>query len=290
MGWWIMYSKNADIIDDYDDSNLAANEVRFIYGSALSDSLAYLTGSEQFKKFCAAVNEKKHSVKDGDTTYRIINHWTQHGLFDDSRPDDSMDWRKLSLKDVMWLRIARDLRKFGLPLDALKVTYKCLWQRRYSKTKKTYPWLEIAMALCRFREPVMLVVFEDGFAEITIPESLAVNDYMMGIQSRLCISINDIYREVMGDDEGKYIPRPHKLFALNESEKDAIMALGAIDDGAVNMHKHDGKITHIDTTKQVEGAQRIVDIMSDIEYGELTIKMVKGKPVHTKMVKTERPR
>lgn len=285
-----MYSKDSDIIDGCDALASKDNRVRFIHGDAFSDSIAMLTGSEQFRKFCVVVNEKKHSVKDGDTTYRIIHHWTQQGLFDDERPDDSMDWRKLSLKDIIWLRIARDIRKFGLPLDALKNTYKCLWKRRYDGAKRTYPRLEVAIALCRFREPMMLVVFEDGYAEITTPESLAMNDFMVGMESRLCININDIYREIIGDKEGKFAPRNHKLFALNQGELDAVTALSEVENGAVKMHKHDGKITHIDTTKQVAGAQRIVDMMSEIEYGELTVKMAKGKPVHTQMMKTEKPR
>jgi hypothetical protein len=285
-----MFSKNSDIIDGCDALASADNPVRFIHGDGFADSLAMLTGSEKFKKFCAVVNEKKHSVKDGDTTYRIIHHWTQQGLFDDERPDDSMDWRKLSLKDIMWLRIARDIRKFGLPLDALKVTYKCLWKRRYGAGKRTYPWLEVVIALCRFREPVVLVVFEDGYAEIATPESLAVNDFMVGIRSRLCININDIYREITGDDAGKYIPRKHNLFALNQEEISAITALGDVENGALKLHVQDGKVTRIDTSKQVEGAARIVDILKETEFGEVTVKVANGKPVHTQMVKTEKPR
>jgi len=257
------------------------------------DSCLELVGSDSFKKFCIQVNEKKHSMRDADTTYRIINHWTQLGLFDDARPDDSMDWRKLSLKDVMWLRMARDLRKFGVPLDTLKLTYKSLWKRRYGGSKRVFPWLEVAIAFCRLRTQVILVVQEDGYAEITTPESLLLSDMLTGVPSLIRINVNNIWREVVGDKEGKYIPIQRAPFGLQENQMDACAAIQDADDGTVTMHLKDGKVTRIDTSKQVDGAERITDIINEVKetgFGEITMKVENGKTVHTQMVKKEKPK
>lgn len=254
------------------------------------DSCLELVGGEQFKKFCVRVNEKKHSMRDADTTYRIINHWTELGLFDDARPDDSMDWRKLSLKDIMWLRMARDLRKFGIPLDTLKLTYKSLWKRRYGGSKRIYPWMEVAIALCQLRRQVILAVREDGYAEITSPASLALSDMLTGVPSLIRINVNNIWREVIGDKDGKYIPVERVPFGLQPNEIDACAAMQDTDDGAVTMHLKDGKVTRIDTSKKVDGAERIGDILKETHFGEVTMKVENGKAVHTQMVKKEKPR
>lgn len=259
-------------------------------GGGFVDSCLELVASERFKKFCVAVNQKKYSMRDADTTYRVINHWTKLGLFDDARPDDSMDWRKLSLKDIMWIRMARDLRKFGLPLDTLKLTYKSLWKRRYIGSKRVYPWMEVAMAWCQLRRQVILVVQEDGYAEITTPEGLALSDMLTGVPSLIRINVNNIWREVRGDKDGKYIPIQHAPFGLQPNEIDACAAMQETDDGAVTMHLKDGKITRIDTSKMVDGAERIGDILKETNFGEVTMKVENGKAVHTQMVKKEKPR
>lgn len=275
---------------DGDDMTLASHGFNMQQSDNFSDFCAEITQSPAFKKFCEQVNEKIHTAKAGDTTYRIINHWTQQGLFDDERAEDSMDWRKLSLKDVMWLRMARDLRKFGLPLDKLRVTYQMLWKRRYQGAKRVYPWLEIAIALCKLRVQVVLVVLEDGYAEITTPESLELSDMMTGTPSLIRLNVNNIWREIVGDKDGKYIPTPRLAFDLKDSEIDAYAAMHNTDTGAVQVHLKDGHITRIDTSKQVEGAERIVDILKETHFGEITMKVENGKAVHTQMVKKEKPR
>jgi len=272
------------------EATTASHDFNKYQSGGFADSCLELVGSEPFKKFCVQVNEKKHSMRDADTTYRIINHWTQQGLFDDERAEDSMDWRKLSLKDVIWLRMARDLRKFGVPLDALKLTYKSLWKRRYGGSKRVFPWLEVAIAFCRLRTQVILVVQEDGYAEITTPESLLLSDMLTGVPSLIRINVNDIWREIVGDREGKYIPIQRTPFGLHENEIGACAAMQGTDDGAVTMHLKDGKITRIDTSKQVEGAERIGDILKETHFGEVTMKVENGKAVHTQMVKKEKPR
>src|SRR5207244_8824468 len=106
--------------DEIDIPNAEANRIM------LTDRFEELWHEMNRKNLRHQVNEKQFTVKDGDVTYRVINHWTAQGLLDDGREDNSSDWRKFSLKDLLWLRVLRELRRFGLSLEMLRTAYNSL--------------------------------------------------------------------------------------------------------------------------------------------------------------------
>lgn len=57
-------------------------------------------------------NRKIFRVSDSSVTYRQINNLEENGLFRSGRSDDTK-WRKLSFKEVLYLDLVRELRKFG---------------------------------------------------------------------------------------------------------------------------------------------------------------------------------
>lgn len=230
------------------------------------------------------VNDKRFTVKDGDVSYRVINHWTAQGLLDDDREDDSKDWRKLSLKDLLWLRVLRELRRFGLPLETLRTAYQSL---NYVGNKPSYN-LEAAIGMCLIREPVFVVVFNDGHAELAAPDCLQFTDAIAGYQTYIRINLNLLWCEILG--KSCYKPKPPSFSGLSSAEMDPISAMRDEDHDAVHISLKEGDITRIDTSKKVEGAQRIVDLLQETEFGEITVQVENGKAVHTHMVKKKRPK
>lgn len=240
---------------------------------------ASLAVGEKSKRAFAAINEKKFTVKDSDITYRVINHWTEKGLLNDARADGSLGWRKFSLKDLLWLRILRELREFGLPLDKLKKTHRTLVQ------KNPEPVLEVAIGMCLKRYPVFLVVMNDGQADIANQPSIEFTDELHGYRPFIRINLNTIFREIMGDRTGKYAPLGHASFQLDGTEMDMLESIHDQNSDSVNVIKKDGNIARIETRKKVEGAARIVDLLNETGFGEVTVKVENGKPVHTEILK-----
>ena len=53
----------------------------------------------------------------------------------------------------------------------------------------------------------------------------------------------------------------------------------------MTIRKQHDKITMIDSTKHVDGAASIIEHVKDIEFGEIDIRVEKGKQRHTKITK-----
>jgi len=230
------------------------------------------------------VNEKQFTVKDGDVTYRVINHWTAQGLLDDGREDNCSDWRKFSLKDLLWLRVLRELRRFGLPLEMLRAAYNSL---NYIDDKPSHN-LEAAIGMCLKREPVFVVVFNDGHAELAAPDCLQFTDAVAGYQTYIRINLNLLWCEILG--KSSYKAKPPSFSGLSSAEMDSIIAMRDETHDAVHISLKEGDITRIDTSKKVDGAQRIVDLLQETEFGEITVQVENGKAVHTRLVKKKRPK
>lgn len=55
----------------------------------------------QYDKLRTIFREKKHSIAQTSTTYRVINHWSEIGLINGDTQQGS-GWRKFSLIDLIW--------------------------------------------------------------------------------------------------------------------------------------------------------------------------------------------
>ena len=66
--------------------------------------------------FREAINKKTNTVNDSGATYRLINHWADGGLIEDSRLDSKKGWRRLSFLDLVWIQVLVELRKYGVAI------------------------------------------------------------------------------------------------------------------------------------------------------------------------------
>lgn len=159
----------------------------------------------KWNELITLINEPQYTVKAATASYRTINHWSEQGLLEDRRDGSEAGWRKLSFKDVLWLRILSELRAFGLPLTALKKTFDDLF---YVRGKRSDKKIELAIALCQPPEPqpVFLVVFQDGMAEIASLADLKATDELVGYQHPyIRLNLNTLLCEAF--DTNKFMPK-----------------------------------------------------------------------------------
>lgn len=235
----------------------------------------------QWSEVQKSLNEKRYTVKDTDVTYRTINSWSEEGLFHDARENNS-GWRKLSFKDVAWLRILRILREYGLPLEKLKASYQTLIPA-YSVD------FEAGLALC-FQNPstpVFVIVFHDGTTEIATLHSLHATDFLVGYDlPYIRINLNTICCDLIGNDS--LMPPRTLALELLEEERDALYALRKSGADEIQLRMKEGQIEEIKSVKVHKGAERIAEIIQDMNFGEITVSVQNGKPAHTKTTHKKR--
>ncbi len=259
-------------------------DIQLLHCPAFEETFTNLTGSAGSKKAIAALNDKRFTVKAGDVSYRLINHWTEEKLLGDDREEDSKGWRKLSMVDVLWLRILRELRAFGVPLETLRKTRKTL----FFFNNKPSPALEVAFGMALKKMPVFVVVFKDGEADIAMLECVEFTETLSGqMHPFIRIPINSLIDEILGREDGLK-PEYSSKVEVDESELDALENLRSGEYHSVNMLSKGGKISRVETRRKVDGAERIIDLLKETGFGEVTVKVENGKAVHTEVTKKEK--
>jgi DNA-binding transcriptional MerR regulator len=78
-------------------------------------------------ELCDRLLQKSFVGTDTGVPYRSINHWEAAGLIDDGR-EEGQRWRRFSFVEFVWIRMIDEMRKVGLPVDAIKAVKEQLFQ------------------------------------------------------------------------------------------------------------------------------------------------------------------
>lgn len=253
------------------------------------DNLAYAEDGAKAREF---INRPRYTAKDAQTTYRLINHWSSQGLLPERRDENPAGWRKLSMIDLLWLETIKELRKFGLSIDKIRKVFYCIIASEDGRIK--WPHLEIALGLAIRKQPIaiFLLVFEDGTADIATENCIDFTDHVNGYQTFLRINLNSLLKRIFPqtrDVKAAWCRVPMKPLEeqLNEDEKTLIKSLHDRKNSAFSVRMKHGKITEIETTLEVE-KPKVFETLQDMNYGEMTVLVEKGKPVHATIRKKKR--
>lgn len=249
-----------------DDNNKYAR--LFYDDSFLIDLGKYIEAKQHGESSHNFLTEKKFTIKDLDTTYRIINHWSQQGLFDDSR-DDNKGWRKFSLVDMVWLRVLLELRKFGISLDKMRVSYESI-----SKNSEIF---EFAIASCLMKRGMYLFIFPDGYTEIATKNVLNLSESSKYLKeaSYLTISLNRCLELIF---PGKNYSPKLDSFELSDKEISTLAELRLSDIDSLLIQMKNGDIEKINITKKYkDNIGKLSDLLNKVSFGDVEIKRVQGK-------------
>ena len=235
----------------------------------------FLTGKEPtYEQLKEVLNDKGLSVKDTDLTYRLINSWSEAGLFPENRVVAGKGWRKLSRLDVIWTHCLAEMRLFGLPISALKKAYQTTYFY-HGDENIPLPILEFGVSQCILKRPISLIVFPDGWVEVLSKHDIEFSK-MLGLlrESHITINLNSICEKVL---KGKGREEPKFTRELNKIEAEV---LGLISEGKLDSLKimfKDGKPKSLIKVIRENPSVDIQAILKCIEYGELKIKKQNGK-------------
>jgi len=247
--------------------------------------LYYHFASKKGKEASKMLNLKNATIKDTDQTYRVINHWSSEGLIEDDREKDSKQWRKMSIIDIVWIRIIAEMRKFGLPLDKIKYAKKQLWfSPEYTEGKVPFFEWAVARVICRKLETYILV-FADGNAYPISKESLDARNRCSFLDCYISINLNNLVMDIFKDKDFY----PHAAgFTLTEDELSLINDIRKGNFESIRIRLKDGKIEMIEATESINAQKRIIEILNDADFQDIEVKKKDGKIVSIKRtVKTK---
>lgn len=228
------------------------------------------------------LSKKLFTKKDADITYRTLNHWTEIGLLDDEREEHTETWRRLSVLELVWIKILKELREFGLSLEKLLVTKSTLIDDVF-----TSRMFEFAIGACINFMPSFVVVNRLGEAEVRIDKDLEDWDNLETYPDLVRINLNRIWYEITGEDPKPYYRNVReKRKYLSEQEREVI--------NAVRQGHHKITVTKaksswlIDSTKNIQGVAQVAELLRDMNFGKIVLKVEHGKTVASEVTKRKK--
>ncbi len=226
-----------------------------------------------FSELNQVLNTGKLSVKNSGISYRLMNHWASLGIIRDNRRGKTSQWRKLSLLDIIFIRVIVELRKFGLSLDSIKKCSEAIYLNNLGKSKISY--LEIGINFCFNHNKVSLIVFSDGHCEVLRENDLTFSKITGFLtDSHLVIDLNKICHEILKTSYPSVSTIPQQL-----SDKEArvieLLRSGNLDKLYISISDNEPK--SLDSVIKTNKNINIQQIINDISFGQITIKKANGR-------------
>ncbi len=245
--------------------------------------------SNRLDRFRLAINEKKNTVSESGATYRLINHWADTGLIDDSHRDSKKGWRRLSFLDLVWIQVLIELRKYGVPLDLLRIARRAIFEVP-ERPAIVRPDFEYAVANCLSENPnrFLVVFFSDGFAEVTDEATLelSIESTLFTPDSYLAVDLNHCCKNVSPKTP---LPQFRVKLALSDEETSVIESVRSGQYDVVEVHSADGKVDRIKCRSRTnKTANQLDDLAKRMKYGEFTVKVQDGKATLTEVVESKK--
>jgi hypothetical protein len=259
---------------------------RINLGDAWSLQVAEYAFSElpQVKGIRKALNNKKNTVKDSGATYRQINHWAKTGLIEDKSRKSAEGWRRLSFLDLVWIQVIVELRRYGVPLELLKIARSAIFEVP-DKPGVVRPEFEYAIANCLVKNPraFLVVFFSDGSAEVTDEATLELSRTSTAFNptSYLVVDLNHCCRSLSPKTP---LPGFRVKPTLSDEELSVIESVRSGKYDVVEVHRRDGEIDIIKCRSKKQAAAKKLDVLvRKMEFGEFSVKVQKRKVVVTQV-------
>lgn len=252
----------------------------------LGPSDGMLIGLSQYeddKQAQSFLRDKRYSMKEikDEVAYRVISHWCSMGLV--IREKDN-DWLKLSIVDLVWIKMIAKLRKFGFSLQAIDTIKKCVFYLTPEGTK-LYHFLDLYIIYVLQKIPVGLFIdekFEAVFCtEKMIEQAKALADIL---PSHLFLNLNEIVLSVFSNKELK--PIYDSSIRLNIEEMNLLLHLRSGNYEEIKVRLKNGHIDLFEGKKKIDTSIRVIDLIKKAEYQDIEIKLVGGKVI--KVTQTEK--
>jgi DNA-binding transcriptional MerR regulator len=234
------------------------------------------------------LRERKYTVKDTDTSYRLINHWEEKGLLPEGVNADNRQegngWRTFTIVEMAWLKVIAHLRDFGFPLEQIAHVKSQIihWNKKFGY----YPSFEYALAQALYSpKDTYLRVFANGTVELVETERIEMDKIISGSQDMLLISLRVILKEL-----GLDFPELQNRLELSDEEFELFDVIRHGKHDEVRAKTKDGKIEEFEAT--TTSAEPLLSGEKELEksegYGRVTVQYEKGRKKSVQVVKRKR--
>lgn len=254
----------------------------------------YVEANEQLQ-LDTFINKKLFNVSDTPLTYRQVNALDNDELLPDDRKGKP-GWRKFSFKELIYVLIIGELKKFGMKHEQLKELWDAFFkeptEKRFKQLERNKHDGEIAIGCVFGQVEIRLAVADSG--EVLFydpPHSLIIHP-----KSQITIVLNNIVNDLLIKTGKNPIPVRASVDALmtngdtniTPKEQELMKIVRDKNFSAVRIKKKDGEIAMVYAEK-VNGKENtitpkdLLKMIGEKDFQDVSIVKRNGKIVHCKV-------
>lgn len=237
---------------------------------------------ESLKPLRDFLREKKYTVSDTSTTYRVLSSWASAGLL--PQGVNLEGWRRFTVVEAVWIDAVKHMRDFGVTFEEIVNIRKAVV--KWDAKEQRYPEFEyyVSKALLSHDDPY-IVVLNDG-ADIGSSQEIERAKMLSGSTSMLLVSL-----KVSLNSLGLAPEPPMTLLGLTQDEKEALYAIRSGGDKELALKVKDSKISELEVTEEIEVSnwERLKkELIRKGVYASSTSQIVDGKEVSKKVTRKKK--
>lgn len=271
----------------------------------ISDNLLikYLHANDKLK-LDEFINKKLFTVADTPLTYRQVNSLDTDKLLTNDR-EEKQGWRKFSFKELVYVLIVHELKKFGLKHEQLKQLWQAFFKEPAKGEKRQVAEIEINKSIgeiaigCVFGQvEITLSIDNDGQIVFYDPDHYAL--FYENSKSQIQIRLNDFVNDLLVKTKKQPIPVIWSIrqaildgykFDLTTKEEELLKIIRNTDYSAIRIKKKDGEIALVYAEKIRDGSngtttKDLVEILNTKDFQDISIVKRNGKIVTYRVEET----
>lgn len=227
--------------------------------------------------------DKQYTVADTPLSYRQINSLGSNGILRSNR-ENKNGWRKFDFRELVFLLIVEEVRKYGLKDSQLEYLRSAFFD------EKNMSKVDLAMIACISGYKIILTFDADGRVCFHDLITIDLLEDKTG-KSLINVNLNSIVTEQWkktGWDTEEY-KNSFDIFAeelgkrnLGEKELEIIKAIRTGSYESVNVKFENGKVSFLEKTDSVTTETRIIEILKENSFQSIKLEQKNGKVVSLK--------
>lgn len=251
-------------------------------------------------KLDESINIKKYTVSDTSLSYRQANDLDTNNLLDNDRKSKS-GWRKFSFKELVYIQIISELKKFGIKREQLQELWESFFKEPGENKKR--PELrnkfigEIVIGCVLGRIEMTLIVNNKGSVIFSDPVNLLL---VLNSEPQIILSLNKLVNDLLVKLKRESIPVKTNLQSLvlgnsysTEKESKLLKIIRDKKYSAIRLTKKDGDIAVIyaeeSNNKSELTLKDFEKILAEKDFINISIVQRNGKIVSYKFEETIKP-
>jgi len=211
-------------------------------------------------------------ISDAGESYRVLNHWRASGIIAEKINS------RLTITELIWIRIIQELRTFGLSLEAIKKVHGDI----YCSRNENSPYPKIAELVNELWDGnnYHLSIQKDGHLTV-IPEN-RVSSFIKSpnYKNSLLLSFKNLISEGLSIMDKIVIDRIHEAGgALTQEELVTLQVLREKKYKKVIITMKNGSVELIEAVDTINVDQRLKHVFDEQKYCNIEVIQANGKVV-----------